>query len=81
MCHRSDYAQRQLVRRDDAHAALAGGDEVKFSAAADDADLEGDNRRYSHEPRLVQMRYDIDDQAGSSPQNSTFPSSVTSRRR
>ena len=29
------------MRRDDAHAALAGGDEDKFGPAADDADLEG----------------------------------------
>ena len=34
-------AERQFVRRDDAHAAVAGGDEDQFGAAADDADSEG----------------------------------------
>jgi len=37
----SDIAERQFMRRDDTHAALAGRDEDQFSAAADDADLEG----------------------------------------
>jgi len=32
---------RHFVRRGDAHAALAGGDEDEFGAAADDADLDG----------------------------------------
>ena len=33
----SDIPGRRLVRRDDARATLAGGDEDKFDAAADDA--------------------------------------------
>ena len=32
-------AQCELVRRDDAHTAVAGGDEDTFGAAADNADL------------------------------------------
>jgi len=40
-CQESDFAERQFVRRYDAHAALAGGDEDQFGAAADDADLDG----------------------------------------
>jgi len=39
----SDFADRQSVRRDDAHAATAGGDEDEFGQAADDAHLEGDD--------------------------------------
>jgi hypothetical protein len=39
----SDVPDWQLVRRDYPHAALAGGDEDEFSAAADDANLEGGN--------------------------------------
>ena len=39
MCGRpSHFAERELVRRDDAHAAVAGGDEDQIGAAADDAD-------------------------------------------
>jgi len=37
----SDVPDRQLVGRDDAHAAAAGADEHELSAAADDADLGG----------------------------------------
>ena len=37
----SDVPGWQLVQRDDAHAAAAGGDEHRFGTAADNADLEG----------------------------------------
>lgn len=37
----SDFAEGQFMRRDDAHAAVAGGDEDEFGATVDDADLEG----------------------------------------
>ena len=40
-CVWSDVPDWQLVRRDDAQAALAGGDEDEFGAAADDAHLDG----------------------------------------
>ena len=40
----SNPGVRQLVPRDNAHAALAGGDEDQLGAAADDAYLEGDDR-------------------------------------
>jgi hypothetical protein len=39
-----DFTDRQFVRQDDPHAALVGGDEDEFGAAADDANLEGDDR-------------------------------------
>jgi hypothetical protein len=37
----SHFAERELVRRDDTHAALAGRDEDQFGAAADEANLDG----------------------------------------
>jgi hypothetical protein len=37
-------ADCQFVRRDDAHATVARGDEDEFGAAADGADLEGFRR-------------------------------------
>jgi len=37
----SDLTDRQFMRRDDAHAALARGDEDEFGAAVDDTGLEG----------------------------------------
>ena len=39
----SDLARREFMRRDDAHATAAGRDEHRCGAAADDADLEGDD--------------------------------------
>jgi len=37
----SDPAERWFVWRDDAHPAAVGGNEDRFGAAADDADLYG----------------------------------------
>ena len=37
----SGFARREFMRRDDAHAPVARGDQDQVGAAADDADLEG----------------------------------------
>ena len=61
----SNDAKCQFVRRDDPHAAVAGGDEDDFGAAADDADLGGDGAGLEHQHREASRRLSASAKHGS----------------